>query len=171
MSNEAETKSMYDIEKLWGSKAFDKVMSYVDRGILKQKHGEKIARKLGERKVYSIFNASRSNNNNFKFDKDEMAKILENWYHTLKNEKEQKESLYKFRLILDEVDLNSLSLVLQNMSSEEYLNLEAENKELSEKVTSLEEKIHCFDKEKTKIQTQHEEETEKLRKENKDKME
>ena len=127
MSHESEPKTMWEIEKLWGRKAYDKVMSYVDRGILTAKHGERIARKLGERKVFGIFNASRSSNNNFKFDKDELAKILETWFHTMKNEKERIDSLIKFRTICDDIDLNSLSFDLGIMSHDEYLNLEADN--------------------------------------------
>ena len=107
MSHESEPKTMWVIEKLWGSKAYDKVMSYVDCGILTAKHGERIARKLEKRKVFGIFNASHSSNNNFKFDKDELAKMLETWFHTMKNEKDRKDSLFRFRTICEDIGLNS----------------------------------------------------------------
>ena len=86
---------MSPVEELWGGKVYNKVLSCVEEGILAPNHGEKIAKKLNKA-VFGTFNALRMSKNNHVFDKDEFAKILDNWYHTLKNTKERKETLDNF---------------------------------------------------------------------------
>ena len=161
---------MSDIQKLWGEKIYDKILKEVDRGKITAKIGEKIASKLSERGVLSKFISSRNSNNNYEFDKDEFAKILDNWFQTFENARERKDALGKFIKVCKDVGLNSFAFDLEAMSHDEFLNLEEENKNLKEKITFLENEKTFLENERTNKQSKLEEDIERLQKKRKSKQ-
>ena len=76
---------------------------------------------------------------------------MDNWFHTLKSDKEQKDSLETFIKICYEIDLNSLGLELGRMSNPKFVTMEEENKSLKEKGTSQDARIVELTKEKEEI--------------------